>query len=295
MSRAIPPAPLAALALLLAASGCALSTFPSGVPATVGQQTRPESVVLDVVSLRVPLGDVELNETIWTDVDEQQLPVELRRRLTANGLRAGVLGTQLPSILLHKLEQAKPTAETNMATGETVVTDFESESPVMRRSVQVRGGRRSQIITCGERERLPELSVFLRDDEGAVTGRTYQKVMGSLEARAFPLGDNRIRLEATPVVEHGDPQRRYESREGILRIEFGAAREAFESLKLDTTLAPGQSLLIGALADRPGTLGYQCLTEHKTEGTTQKFLLVRLAQTQYDDLFTNDAPPNSND
>jgi hypothetical protein len=219
----------------------------------------------------------------------------VRRRLLANGFRAGVLGTQLPASLLGKLDQPDAPSVTDQKTGETVVTDLEREPRVTRRAVQVRGGRRSKIITCGERERLTELSVFLRTDDDSVAGHTYAKVLGMLEVRAFPLGDSRVRLESIPVIEHGDQQRRYETREGILNVEFGARREAFEMLKFEPCLAPGQSLLLGCLADRPGTLAYQCLTESKSDGTWQKFVIVRLAQSQFDDLFVRDAPPTSDE
>ena len=55
-------------------------------------------------------------------------------------------------------------------------------------------------------------------------------------------------------------------------------------------LSPGQILVITCLPERPGSLGYQYFTEQMPDNVVQKLLLIRLAQTRYDDLFVTEAP-----
>jgi hypothetical protein len=253
----------------------------------------PESVSLEIFTIRVPLDDPDLREVLWSEVDEQQLPSELRRRLSANGFRAGVLGTQPPAKLERLLKLTDKPVQVSNTASETQVDDFEHEPPVRRKVLQIRGGRKMQIIVLGESPRLPELAVLLRNDDDTIQGRTYRKVMGELTTTAWPEGDGRVRLEVQPELEHGDPQRRFEPGEGMLRVEISAEREKFETLRTETHLAPGQFLLISCLTDRPGTLGHHFFTEKRGERTVQKLVLVRLAHTQYDDLFSPDAPPKA--
>ena len=50
------------------------------------------------------------------------------------------------------------------------------------------------------------------------------------------------------------------------------------------TLPPGAMLVLGSLSSRPGSLGHHFFTENDGR-LEQKLLVVRLAQTQHDDLF----------
>jgi hypothetical protein len=248
-----------------------------------------ENVGLEIYFVRAPLGDPDINGPLWSDIDEQQVPLELRRRLAANGFRVGLVGNRLPP----KLEQLLKVAETTpVAEGEEAPPmDLESEPIVRQRILQVRGGKRTHVICTGERTRHPELSVLIRGDDGTVNGRTYRKVMGIFAAKATPQGDGRVKLDLVPELEHGDPQRRFEPADGMLKMEFSAPREKFDSLRTEATLMPGQILVLSCLADRPGSLGYHYFTEQTSERVVQKLLLIRLTGTQYDNLFSAGPPP----
>ena len=273
------------LLVLLCASGCAAWEHP-----TAGRlPTQPpslETVALDVVVARVPLGDEVANGSLWDEIDEQPLPTELRRLLAANGMRAGVIGTRLPVALerLLKLTETPPS-------GDPVnhVVDFENEPPLRHRLVRIMAGRRTNIICTGENRRRPELPILVREPDGGLRGKTYRQVMGLLATHALLENDGRVRLELVPEIEHGDAQRRFEPGEGMMRIEFGPPHEKYDFLRISAVLAPGQMLLVTGMPNRPGSLGYQFFMEPEAQRPQQKLLLVRLAQAQYDDLFSNDA------
>ena len=65
----------------------------------------PDSVVLEITFVRVPTDAIELLEDMWKDVDELHLPKDQRRRLSANGFRTGIVGTQLPDLVRQLLDQ----------------------------------------------------------------------------------------------------------------------------------------------------------------------------------------------
>ncbi|HEX3658494.1 MAG TPA: hypothetical protein VHV55_22070 [Pirellulales bacterium] len=273
------------LLVSLSASGCAVWEHP---PPGRQNAARPaiETVALDVVVARVPLGDTVVNGELWNEVDEQPLPTELRRLLAANGLRAGVIGTRLPVALERLLKMSdQPPDESQVKQ----VVDFENEPIVRHRMVRIVSGRRTNIICTGENSRHAELPVLVREADGGLRGRTYRQVMGLLAAHALLEGDGRVRLELVPEIEHGDAQRRFEPGEGMMKIEFGPPHEKYDFLRMPLVLSPGQMLIVTGLPDRPGSLGYQFFMEPGAQKPQQKLLLIRLAQTQYDDLFTSDA------
>jgi hypothetical protein len=69
-------------------------------------------------------------------------------------------------------------------------------------------------------------------------------------------------------------------------------RKVFGGLRFEVTVSPGQTLLLTALRHTKG-LGREFFSDLVDSRARQKVLLVRLAQTQYDDRFAPEAgePP----
>lgn len=244
-------------------------------------------VVLDVLFVRFPLGDAELNGPVWSEIDELHFPVSLRRRLEANGLRAGILSGAIPL----KIEQLLKLTDSPEVDGTPQEVDVEQEPAAKQRQLRVRGGRRSNIVVMGETERVPEMSLLLRDDAGQVKGRTFQSVLGQFATRAYPKGDGGVRLEMIPELEHGAPQKRFVPGDGMFRVEFGPPREVLDQLRIEANLAPSQMLVLTTLPKRTGSLGYRFFTETRGDVSVQKMILVRLAHSEYDDRFSDGSPP----
>ena len=254
--------------------------------------SAPDSVHLEIVFVRYLAGDATLDTDLWARVDEQQLPYETRLRLNENGFRVGVIDSQLPPEVEKRLRLTDRPQETETR---LKADDLENESPVKQRSLQVRAGRPTKIICTGEQQKHAEMSVLIRGANNEVTGKTYRKAAGLFAARAWPEGDGRVRLELVPELEHGEPQRRYDPSDGMLRVDFGPPKEKYELLTIDAKLAPGQMILVAAIPGKVGSLGYQYFTEPDNDRKQQKLLLVRVAGTSHDDSFTSETIAKASD
>lgn len=249
----------------------------------------PDSVALDVFFIRVPHGDATLNGPLWDEIDEQSLPVELRRDLAEHGLRAGILGGRLPLVLEQWLRPSEQAPQDPLT--ETVDFAQDDAPPVLHRYLQTRKGQRCEILASGV---YPRLALLVPSDEGLI-GRTYSDGQGVFSLDCLPLGDGRVRVKLTPEVHHGETAQRVTIAQGRMRIEPGRARDVFDDLALCTVLSPGQMLLLTHLPQRAGSLGWYFFTDESTGQRQQKLLLLRVAQTQYDDKFSDEILPVEDD
>lgn len=272
---------LVAALLTLPCSGCAAGPAPH-TTLLAPTHKASESVGLEIFVLRYAPDDPNLAHEVWNQIDEQQLPPATRRLLAANGLRAGLVGVQLPEPLVRAMdlpEQAPADPES------TQLLDVAQQPRLARRLLQIRSGQQGRIITTGEFARHPELPILVCNAQGEVVGRTYQQVMGLLSLEVHGLGDGRVQLELTPEIEYGEPQRTVIARHGVLQYQFGPPRQAFDELRLATVLSPGQSLAIAAIPELAGTLGQRLLSELVSGREEHKLVLIRLYQPQVDALF----------
>ena len=92
---------LVAVQLIGCLCGCASWDSPSTAVSfdLPSPRMSPDSVVLEIAFLRVPVDSAVEFATLWNEVDEQQLSNEDRRRLRSNGFRVGVIGARLPDML----------------------------------------------------------------------------------------------------------------------------------------------------------------------------------------------------
>jgi len=69
-----------------------------------------------------------------------------------------------------------------------------------------------------------------------------------------------------------------------MRLDSSRPKRVFEDLAVSATLSPGGILVMSCLSNRSGSLGHHLFTENNGR-LEQKLLVLRLAQTQHDDLF----------
>ena len=270
------------LPLLAMVGACTTLGPPQGESPLEQVRMPPESCALDVFFVRFPLGEEEANVDLWNEIDEQQLPNEIRRELTRNGFRVGVSCGQMPMALARLLElEGKPVA--SGACQQVSVTALESAPKVVRHHAQVRAGRSRQIVPWGLQEELP---VLLASADG-VCGRSYPHAQPSLALTPFPERDGRIRLELVPELQYGDYVHRYAGHQYAFRTELSRSQRAFDELAFSASLKAGDMLLIGSLPNRPGSLGDRFFTHDVSGRKEQKLLVIRLSQTQHDDLFSS--------
>jgi hypothetical protein len=264
---------------LLALAGCA-SPIKRGKSLLTPVWMSPDAVVIELFFVRFPLGDTEANDHLWQEVDEQHFPAELRKKLAQNGFRVGLVGGQIPAALFRLLELDDKPAPTGGPSA-IEVSRLASEPRVIRRRMSLRSGVGGQIIASEVYSQLP----VLIGQSGEVCGQTYCQAQGLLAVKAFPEGDGRIRLEVVPEVHHDQPRQRWVGDQGVLRLEAQRPKRAFDDLGIPATLAPGDMLLLSSLPSRPGSLGHHFFTDNKGQ-LEQKLLVIRLAETQHNGLFS---------
>jgi len=275
---------LSRLVLLLPAAvavgGCCTVVQSKGRSPLAPAHLPPDSVVLDIFFVRFPFGDEEANGRLWEEIDEQHFPTEVRRRLAGHGFRVGLVGGQVPVTLSRMLELTDKPPPTD-GTAETSLRAMESEPAVVSRHLQVRAGRRSEIVASGVYEELPVVMC----ESGALCGKSYPKAQGLFTLKAFPEPDGRVRLELVPELHYGEPRQRYVPTRGGFRVETGKDRRVFDELAVSARLNPGHMIVMSSLACRPGSLGHHFFTQETAGQQQQKLLVIRLSQTQHDDMF----------
>jgi len=266
----------------------------------------PDTVVLEVAILRFPVEPAEQPEAarmavntaeklassspapasldrVWNEVDEQFLPRGVAGRLAQNGFRCGLVdGRPGPAL------QAALDAHTSRQT--LAPDDGSAQTPQGIQRLQNRAGRRGKVLTAEVRENLD----VLQPEAGRLRGKTYSQAQCLVSVRTFPRGDGQVDLELTPELEHGQPRPKWlgEAAEGSFRIDTSRERLELASLRIASRLGPGQMLVLGPSFPWKG-LGRQFFAETPHETLEPRILVVRIAQTQLDDLFAPelDRPP----
>jgi hypothetical protein len=234
-----------------------------------------DTVVLEIAFVRLAGDALAGQEELWRQIDEQQLPPEVRRAMHDNGLRAGVVSSQLPPLLRKLLaDKADPLAAAG-AHGDVTAS---------QRQLQSRAGKRGVILTGAKRDEL----TLLLSQGGVLTGAKFQDAQCLFAVKTFPKGDGRVSLELVPEVEHGQPKQKWVGQDGAFHVEAAKDHKVVDNLKMELTLSPGDVLVVTCSPARIG-LGKQFFADGAAD--EQKVLLIRLAQTQYDDLFAPEKLP----
>ena len=238
----------------------------------------PDSVVLEIAfvhatpQLRDEIGD------LWSEVDEQIMSTEMRRQLHDNGLRAGIVGMQIPIGLQKLLDERHE--EVDLSTPDFAQLEQQISPQHMPHRIHSRAGVRSPVTAGPIVERLH----ILLNEDGVTRGESFSQAQCMLAVRSYPKGDGRVRIELVPEIEFGEPRNRRIATEGMWRLDFGRDRKTFDHLRFEATLEPGQTLLVSCGSDPIG-LG-RSFFSRENETT---LMLIRVSQTQMDDLFRQES------
>ena len=248
--------------------------------------TSPESVTLEIVWARFPVDDPQVNDAVWSEIDETQFAPAVRRELANNGFRAGVIAGTPPDAIVRALDydayRERDPAETEAGFVQTM--DLLDEPKVRRRLLQLRRGRRAEIQASQVIDSMPLLVSRGRE----LGGRTYHGAQAIYALKVNPRPDQTVDLELTPELHHGQPRVRWTGGEdglGPLRMAPMRDREVFDAMRLNVRLAPGEMLLLMRLPVAGSRLGHYFHTADSADGPQQKLVLVRLAQVPASDTF----------
>jgi hypothetical protein len=271
------------LLALLALAGCTTPVHKGKSP-LMPTQMSSDSVALDIFFVRFPFGDPTINEKLWNEIDEQQLPPDLRERLAKNGFRAGIINGSIPAELAKLMKLSDKPAPTGELGGSQVV-DFEAQPRVVRRHLQIRTDQPSPILASSI---YPELTVFV-NKSGQLSGKTFNEAQCVFSTKILPQPDGRVRLSLAPELQHDQPRPRWIANQGVLSLDTSKPKEVYEDMTIAADLPSGAMLIVSSLASRPGSLGH-CFFTDDANRRDQKLLVVRLSQTQSDGLFNPPEP-----
>lgn len=232
------------------------------------------SVVLDLFFVRLPHN--ASSDELWRELDEQIVAPTVRQRLLAHGFRVGKSALHPPALLEKLLNEQPATAPPE----EGVVTQLEFDPIVSRRHLQLPTGGRAHVETS---RTYATLSLLESPRPGEVSGLTLSQAQCLFIAQALPSPDGRVRLKLLPEIHHGEFKSRVTPLgQSHFKLEPERQRKTFDELLLEAPLAPGEMLIIGAQANRPGSAGHYFFSEKTSTGLVRKLLVVRVSQTQYD-------------
>lgn len=238
----------------------------------------PDTVTLEIFQVRIMPEQAAQAAQLWNQVDEQCLSTEARRRLVANGFRAGVAGAPLPDELSQLLglgSGAAATAEGDPAEKDRLITDKTAAPPVRRRLVQL---DRREHVAIQTSEVVEELRVLL-SREGRLHGQTFLQTQAVYAMRAEATAGQRAAVSLVPELHHGELRNRYRgSDQGIFLMSPSREREVFDELLLQAELSPGELLVLGCVPDAGASLGYAFHRADEAAAGEQKLVLVRLLQ-----------------
>jgi hypothetical protein len=227
----------------------------------------PDIVQMHVALIERPVGDAYLNDRLWTLADEGAVPTDRKGVLEDNGIRIGQVGGLPPPELLTLLTSARSCANPRL--------------------IQLHTGNGKDLL-LGPAQPVCR---FQLGQDGATEEVALEQAQVMLTVVPALAPEGRIRLRFTPQVEHGERKLvpcPAEDHSGMVLLPKRAVNR-YAGLGWDVTLAPNEYVVVGARADRPGSLGYQAFVRADESPPVQRLLVIRTSRT------APDAPDDAGD
>jgi hypothetical protein len=232
----------------------------------------PDSVVIEMAILDLKADDLEDAEQLWQEVDELQLEADVRKQLATHGLRSGVIGVHVPQWIVHRLSEQCKHLQLDSNNAMAMPSDI-----IIQRRLQCRAGKQRQVPIGARFDKL----TVIGDTE---TPAEYTGGQCLLVLTASPLGDGRVQLAMVPEIHYGTPKQHWVGQSGHFRADVTLDTAKFDEIEIAATLSPGETFIL--LATPEGErLGRVVCQSETAETPPARLILLRLAQTQTDDLF----------
>lgn len=273
----------------------------------------------DAVALEIGVAQLDEEqiadlEAFWSTLDQQTLSLSRRRQLDRNGLRVAIMSTRAPAAFNELMSPVLPDPQSLGPLGKHLASEKKLQ-PVSRLLVHQRiSNRAGESHAVATSDAQQSLACTLRDHEGSRV-ITATNATGIFEVTTFPNPDGSVRLSIAPKLRQGDFRRRFSVAEGSFILDQGQATTELQPLNFDLELGVGETMLVAATwpshfgaeedaeGDLPGDVLFHVhqvqsdsndIAETNDNGTQnptgpQRVLLVRLVQTQMDDLFERSA------
>jgi hypothetical protein len=229
-------------------SGCARWEAPEQKSRMIFSKSR---IALDAVGLELGIaqldsGQAEAFEDFWRTLDQQALPLDLRKRLDQNGIRAAIMPSHAPAIL-HELVGPKPIVIEELTELEKQLHAKEllreKERMISHERISNREGESHSILVS---DFHPEISWTVRNGSREKPG-FGQSVRGIMTVTTYPQGDGSVRLIFGPEIHHGQSRPQIAERSFLKQARQAVMR--IDDLKFDVILRPGESIVIAPTQD----------------------------------------------
>lgn len=283
---------LCLLASLTFAVGCAnwdTSNELSRQPFSLAKsRMSPRSVGIEIAVAQLDATQAEPLQRLLSSVDQQKLSLETRQRLDRNGLTCGIMSTRPPAVFHDLLEPYLPDPDSVDLAARPLALAGKLD-PVSRLLIHQRiSNQDGEIYPVGASDLYSNLTWVVNHADHSSPGQANQ-ARCFFDITTFPNSDGSATLKLVPVIRHGKDVTRIEVAEGSFVMDRGQRRSSLDEIAFEIQLQTGQTLIIAAnnpptsSGTEPGLLGPLLLGSDGSNET--RLLLVRLVQTQMDDLF----------
>lgn len=248
----------------------------------------PGSVLIEIAVAQLESDQSSQLEQLLASIDQQKLSLEVRQQLDRNGLTCGIMSSRPPGAFNELLQPFVPDPESlDIAARPLALAGL--LDPVSRLLLHQRvSNQNGDVYPVG-------ISDVYDHVEWTVNYADHQVPAQADLARAFfdittyPNADGSVKLKLNPVIRHGEKVQRIGVADGSFVMDRGQRQIDLDEVGFSVELRPGQTLVIAAnepFLDRGrdrSQVGQAFLGSEKSDET--RLLLIRLVQTQMDDLF----------
>lgn len=270
----------------LIVGGCAKWKPPDTEPKPMkfpASRMTPDSVSLEIAVAQLDDSQVEQIAELWGLLDQQEIPLQLRKQLDANGLRVAVAPSQLPGVL-SELLAPKEIDPKGLDSLQSQMLEQGLLKPAERlishSKIQNRDGKPYDLTVTNV---YPEKSWIVHSGKGDSAG-AGKLVRGVMSIKTYPQGDGSVRLAVTPQIHHGETRTEIGVVDRSFLFQNRQSLIEFKELKIEVDLLPGETLICGPTSDI-ADLGELFFGVPEAVHGNQRIVLIRLVQTQWDDLF----------
>ena len=248
----------------------------------------PGTVGIEIAVAQLDATQTAQQQELLGTIDQQKLSLETRKQLDRNGLSCGIMSTRPPAVFHDLVKPFVPHPDAVDIAARPLALAGKLE-PVSRLLIHQRiSNQDGEVYPVGTSDLYANLEWAVHhadrvERDESETARCF------FDITTFPNSDGSVTLKLVPVIRHGNEVPRIEVAEGSFLMDRGQRRSNLEKVGFEISLRTGQTLIVSAThpfsedAAKDELLGPLLLGSKSPDET--RLLLVRLVQTQMDDLF----------
>jgi hypothetical protein len=229
---------------------------------------RPDCIALEIAIANIEPSQIDRLSDLWDALDEQGVAVDRRRALDAYGIRCGIAAVQMPAVFRELANDDSP--------------ERRSQSLVAHRMIQNGFGEVHPIDVTGI---IPSLHWTVVQPNSRQRSGTCGNATCLFELRSYPKGNGTAEIELVPKIRHGAPRPRLLNQHDSFTLQPLPDEVALDELAFGCRLKPGETLIVGPTKPTTG-VGKLFLVDGDEQSGLVRLVLIRLAHTQMDDLFS---------